>query len=154
LERTLREIERSNMDLEFGAESLAYLFDVADTEPVLRAAFRAELDDAMLRFRRWNCADYLERRDDEWIAQGKSGRAEASYRMSLLPNPEQPWANSQLGLLLAGRGNLEEAETHLRRALESDPGLSAAREEFPRISARQPTRPGDEAVPEASSGRP
>jgi predicted CXXCH cytochrome family protein len=68
----------------------------------------------------------------EWLALARAGQGKIDDSILLLqsiltsPNAERAEAEFNLGLLLATRGRLQEAEPHLQRALEARPNLAAA----------------------------
>jgi len=87
----------------------------------------------------------------EWLALARAGQGKIDEAILLLqslltsPTAERAEAELNLGLLLATRARLSEAEVHLQRAVEARPNLAAAWLHFGEVRAGL-GRPGEAAA--------
>ena len=86
---------------------------------------------------------------DEALALHRAGRAEAAqdaYRAILARQPGQPDALHGLGVLCAGRGALDEAQSLVSRAIEARPGAAAYHNSLGNILQRRGAHAAAEAA--------
>ena len=78
-----------------------------------------------------------------WPTAAGVDEAIAHYREALEINPDFAASHNNLGILLAGLGQVDEAIPHYRKALEIDPqhaGTARSAGELPRGSGSGPSR--------------